>query len=318
MFSKDKGGFMPGLYLAFLEEMSPEDKTHFGELTSQAARAQAVLNHPFISEKFDNIQFIDKKDNHKSSKAREEGNALFQSGNVPASLVKYSSAVAFASCQGSELSLALANRSAALQRLRIHDKGVMDIDAALEAGYPVDKQFKLYERRGQLMLELKQFEKARDCFSQAIKLVQMSSLIQTKKEKFSKDMQSLISKLKGKSDCAQQTLDTGNTLQQMLTEVEPHCKYKSLHRSVEVTVTRDQGRFTVAAEDIPAGTTLLVEEPLGWALEVEKFSSHCQHCLGVVTVTVPCSGCTTVMFCSQECRQAAMALYHQKECGMMG
>ena len=60
---------------------------------------------------------------------------------------------------------------------------------------------------------------------------------------------------------------------------------------MEVKEGEGQGRFTVAAEDIPAGTVLLVEEPLGWALEVEKFSSHCQHCLGQVRVAVPCPGC---------------------------
>ena len=64
-----------------------------------------------------------------------------------------------------------------------------------------------------------------------------------------------------------------------------------MHKNVEVKVTKEQGRFTVAKEDIPAGTTLLVEEPLGWALEVQKFSTNCQHCLEPVAVTVPCRGC---------------------------
>ena len=40
---------------------------------------------------------------------------------------------------------------------------------------------------------------------------------------------------------------------------------------MEVKVTKEQGRFTVAKEDISAGTTLLVEDPLGWALENEFY-----------------------------------------------
>ena len=60
---------------------------------------------------------------------------------------------------------------------------------------------------------------------------------------------------------------------------------------MEVRETEEQGRFTVAREDIPAGTRLLAEDPLGWALEVEKFSTHCQHCLASVRVPLPCSGC---------------------------
>ena len=73
-----------------------------------------------------------------------------------------------------------------------------------------------------------------------------------------------------------------------------------MHSCVEVRETEEQGRFIVAAEDIPAGRTLLVEEPLGWALELEKFSSHCQHCLGPVAVTVPCRGCVRKVDCITE------------------
>ena len=40
---------MLGLYVAFLEELSPQDKTHFSELSSEKERARFVLNHPFIS-----------------------------------------------------------------------------------------------------------------------------------------------------------------------------------------------------------------------------------------------------------------------------
>ena len=181
MFAKDRVGFMPGLYVAFLGELSADDKIKFSELSCQVSRAKMILNHPFIADKFDNIQMIDSKDNAKSLKAREEGNVLFQSGNFPASLVKYSSAVALARRKSEELSLALANRSAALQRLKYHAKGVEDIDAALDSGYPIEKQFKIFERRGQLLRELKQFDKARDCYAKASKLVHQSSINEDKK-----------------------------------------------------------------------------------------------------------------------------------------
>ena len=318
MFAKDRVGFMPGLYVAFLQEMSVEEKRHFGKLNSQEERAKFILNHPFISEKFDNIHLIGRKDNQQSLKAREEGNLMFQSENFPASLVKYSQAVVMASPNSGELSLALANRSAALQRLKLHNAGVKDIEAALQAGYPADKQFKLYERRGQLLQELKQFSQARDCYTKASKLVHMSSLSPAKRNKFLKDMELLFTKLKGKSDIAEESLATGKTTGQRIMELEAHSGYKSLHRSVEMKVTKEQGRFTVASEDIRAGTTLLVEDPLGWALEVDKFSTHCQHCLGLVSVAVPCPGCSSIVFCSTACREEGLNLYHNRECGMMG
>ena len=219
---------MPGLYVAFLDELSADDKKQFEKLSCQVSRANMILNHPFISDKFDNIQMIDSKDNAKSVKAREEGNVLFQSGNFQAALVKYSSAVALASSQSEELSLALANRSAALQRLNYHSKGVQDIDEALHSGYPREKQFKILERRAQLLRALKLFDKARDCYIKASHLVLQSSLSGDKREKFKQEMDLQIAKLKDKSDQAEpETVEKERGKVTELTELtEPHKKYK--------------------------------------------------------------------------------------------
>ena len=228
MFAKDRVGFMPGLYVAFLEELSADDKMKFEKLSCQVSRAKMILNHPFISDKFDNIQLLDSKDNAKSLKAREEGNALFQSGNFQASLRKYSSAVSLASCKSEEFSLALANRSAALQRLNYHTKAVQDIDEALDAGYPREKQFKILERRAQLLRSLKQFDKARDCYVLASQLVLQSSLSRDKREKFQQEMEAQIEKLKDKTDQAQP--ETGEKergkVRELTKMTEPHPKYK--------------------------------------------------------------------------------------------
>ena len=228
MFAKDRVGFMPGLYVAFLGELSADDKKKFEQLSCQVSRAKMILNHPFISDKFDNIQMIDSKDNAKSQKAREEGNVLFQSGNFQASLVKYSSAVALASRKSEELSLALANRSAALQRLNYHTKGVQDIDAALDSGYPIEKQFKIFERKGQLLRELKRFDKARDCYVKARNLVHQSSINEDKREKFKQEMDFQIARLKEKSDHAvpQNIQKERNKVTELLEVIEPHNKYK--------------------------------------------------------------------------------------------
>ena len=47
----------------------------------------------------------------------------------------------------------------------------------------------------------------------------------------------------------------------------PHPLYPALHRGLEVRFTPGQGRHVVAVQPVQAGTVLLVEEPLGWALE---------------------------------------------------
>ena len=62
---------------------------------------------------------------------------------------------------------------------------------------------------------------------------------------------------------------------------------------------------------------MLVEEPLGWTLEAEKFSTNCQHCLCDVSVPVPCYTCSTAVFCSDTCRDVAWSRYHARECGVL-
>merc|ERR1711892_1432595 len=167
MFAKERMGFMPALYLAFMDDLSPEEKSTIVTSSSQEERTDMEWNHPFVKEKFDMIKLGDGKDNAKSIKAREEGNKFFQDGNFKAASNKYSTAVAFANQGSKEYSLALANRSAALQRLNQPERGIVDIDLAVKAGYPDDKMYKLLERKGQFLQEQKQYEEARENYRMA-------------------------------------------------------------------------------------------------------------------------------------------------------
>ena len=323
MFAKNRNGFMPGLFVAFRDELDEKDLRTFIELKSEEERADFVLNHVFIRDKFNNIRGIEGKNSAKAAKAREEGNKDFQMGQFKAALVKYNMAV----CQapqdnkaGGELSLALANRSAALQKLKMFSKGVADVDRALEAGYPQDKQFKLFERKGLMLVELRHYDEASDCFSKAKKVVHNSSLNKAKIEKFVSDMDKQLEKIKdrkapGEVETPQKSAERDK--HSILQIQRPHTKYKSLDAAVEIKYTVDQGRFAVASTDIPAGTTILVEEPLGWTLEAEHFSTHCQHCLTEVSVPVPCRDCCSVVFCSEACREEAWTRYHARECGIL-
>jgi len=317
MFAKERMGFMPALYLAFMDELKPEEKTRLTSCTSQEKRAEMVLNHPFVKDKFDMIKLYDGKNNAKSVEAREEGNKYFQDGNFKAASNKYSTAVAFADQGSKEYSLALANRSAALQRLNQAERGIVDIDLAIKAGYPKDKMYKLLERKGQLLLEQKLYEDAQENFKIAKKHVANSSLSSGKQDKFLSDIEKQIKKIQGKENI--KTSEKTSSKSSEFCQIDDvHPLYTSLHRKVEVKYTKEQGRFTVAKEKIPAGTTVLAEDPLGWALEVEKFGTNCQHCLGQISVIIPCQYCTSVAFCCVECKDQAMADYHGRECGLMG
>ena len=52
MFAKERMGFMPALCVAFLEELSDKEKLAFDQLGRQEERAEMVLKHPFLADKF--------------------------------------------------------------------------------------------------------------------------------------------------------------------------------------------------------------------------------------------------------------------------
>ena len=170
-----------------------------------------------------------------------------------------------------------------------------------------------------MLTELRKYHQARDCFSKAKKMVHNSSLNASKIEKFNIDMDKQFTKIQDKKDPSEEIQQiTAETVKHPIHQIlNAHPNYKSLDAAVEIKYTAEQGRFAVASKDIPAGTTILVEEPLGWTLEAENFSSHCQQCLCEVRVPVPCRSCCSVIFCSDTCRDEAWTRYHARECGIL-
>ena len=115
-----------------------------------------------------------------------------------------------------------------------------------------------------MLMELKRYDDARECFNKAKKLVQNSSLNETKIEKFKSDTDTLIKKLENKTNVQKQKESDKESIISKIQDVHP--KYPSLHASVKIKYTKDQGRFAVADCDIPPGTTIMVEDPLGSVL----------------------------------------------------
>ena len=102
----------------------------------------------------------DCKSDEESEKLRVEGNKLFQGGQLRASVEKFSSAAMKSQFEkdtgvSKTFSLAVANRSLALFKLKKYEEAERDVDLALESGYPSDSRHKLEERK----LKCKQFIK---------------------------------------------------------------------------------------------------------------------------------------------------------------
>ena len=77
-----------------------------------------------------------RKDKGQSGELRAEGNKKYGSGDSEAALSLYTRALLTAPHSEPELSLALANRSAALTSLNNYRAALQDIEMAFASGYP--------------------------------------------------------------------------------------------------------------------------------------------------------------------------------------
>jgi len=101
-------------------------------------------------------------------------------------------------------------------------------------------------------------------------------------------------------------------------ELKDPCPFlPSLSNSIDIEWTEARGRFAVANRPIPAGSLLLVEDPLAAVvLGDQDICARCDQCLKKTElVTIPCICCSHVSYCSLACRQLAKETYHQYECG---
>lgn len=82
---------------------------------------------------------------------------------------------------------------------------------------------------------------------------------------------------------------------------------------VDIQETKLQGRFTVANRDIKAGELIAIDQPVVKYLDKEYAKFHCWHCLISTqnVAMVPCSTCSGVAFCSDQCRNEAVISYHK-------
>ena len=95
-----------------------------------------------------------------------------------------------------------------------------------------------------------------------------------------------------------------------------HDHLPCLSDSVEVEYSPDRGRFAVASKFIPAGSVLIEEQAVAAICREDFGHRYCDLCYSQIELgLVPCQGCAEVAFCSNQCREKALAGYHKYECG---
>ena len=101
------------------------------------------------------------------------------------------------------------------------------------------------------------------------------NLERKKKERFMKD----IGEAKLKATEGHQQVTNGEKAEDskeemkedILTVSKSSRRFPVANESISVRYQKGRGRYMVAQEDIPVGTTLVVEQPVTWALHPDRF-----------------------------------------------
>merc|ERR1719158_549374 len=216
--------------------------------------------------------------------------------------------------EGRDLSLAIANRSAALVRLGRSRLALMDIKLALDSGYPKDMRYKLYERKVKIAVTLKLREMYHEALAELREALPGAAVEEGRKEQMERQCEALIGELEMEG-AAVEELET----QELVVELETPSSYlPAFSSSVDIEFDPVRGRFARANTEVPAGTVIVVETPQSLVLRKEVMAVYCGHCLAKTELClVPCLGCSHTVYCSIKCRKDAWG-YHTYECGTHG
>ncbi|KAL4703162.1 hypothetical protein ACJJTC_016763 [Scirpophaga incertulas] len=329
--SQKDSGFFKKFHESINQSLDDVAKNNFANLECDSKRVSylcslhAVKNYD-ISEDLGRCEtggdFPVKKDFEKARQLKDEGGNAVQKGDWVAALNLYSQSIKFMPAKETEeLSILLANRSAALNHLEQYEETLADIQRSLSLGYPRHLRYKIYERKARTLLVLKRNQEAITAFQNTISaLDEASKLDKEKRQKMRTDAKLML-----------EILNKGLVLAGNPKDPEPQKKtppkpklpgkhntqYVAASDAIRIEQNETKGRYAVATRDIPVGEILLVEKPHSGVLLGEYSSTHCQNCFVKCSIPLPCPKCPNVIFCSEKCLEAAQKSYHAYECQIL-
>lgn len=294
------------------EQVSEQFLEKFGKLSSDEERFRKIWEvKPIHTLKVQS--FYKGKSREVSENRRADGNKAFQNKKYQQALILYSQAVMRAPhSDGDTYSLALANRSAVLHHIGDYHRCLTDIDLALKADYPPSLVYKVFDRRGQCLLKLRQYRAALEAFKEAEQALSAAGLTEKKLEVWEGDLAKKIEACQGKDNENEEQLPSESSCITLFGG--PSSVLPNASSAVSLQVSQEEGRFAVVNRRVPAGQVLMAERPYASVLMENKTGFHCTHCYVRLVAPVPCKWCTGVAFCSPRCRDLALASYHRWEC----
>lgn len=223
---------------------------------------------------------VTQKSNEKAEIARVNGNRFYCQRNFFDALINYNASLCHAKNGSENVGLAFANKSAVYYEMELYEKCICNIELAKENGYPV-KNFDTLEKRKQKCFEKMQLEN--DVHEEKIR-----------------DLLSLSH--------------------------ESNPKIPFIAKCLELRTNRKFGRHIITNQDLKVGEIIAIEAPFFKVIKSdERYEScdesnkyqRCSHCLNSSLMDlIPCSECSSTMFCSDVCKKKAQS-YHKYECAII-
>ncbi|XP_008558969.1 SET and MYND domain-containing protein 4 isoform X1 [Microplitis demolitor] len=256
---------------------------------------------------------VDRKNERDCLRYREEGNQHFVAGDDQEAIESYTRSLAYANTN-KLMAHARANRSAALYRKEMYKECIIDIQAALELGYPEDKRKNLQDRGLKAMAKLNQVkangEDDRPADAESL-IISDSAETADKKD---------ISDVEIKQDADDDKFIKPRYLLNPEVMSVPYGlsdEAPANSKGIAIKYSEEYGRHLVATEHFKAGEILTIEKPYSWVIYRDKFYTHCHHCLEQSSCLIPCPYCPIAQYCSEKCRLESWNLAHNIECSVL-
>ena len=196
-----------------------------------------------------------------------------------------------------------------------------------------DDSFQVLYKIGQCQAKIGKYSLAIDSLKTSLKLLQTADISNSARVQFSKTIIQSLKKLEGKPD---NTCEENDGKEQFAFDENP--ELFGVSSKVLIKESPEQGRFAVAdqvclyylicqrniidrdishVQDIAPGTIVAVGQPAVALLNPDRkllMFQYCLNCLKNVSIIYPCLTCSSVVFCSQECRHKASSSFHRYQC----
>nr|XP_023013844.1 SET and MYND domain-containing protein 4-like [Leptinotarsa decemlineata] len=214
------------------------------------------------------------------------------------------------------LCVLIGNRTTVNIDLELYEKVLKDITYLEEIGkYPVSMKYRILWRKAKCHEVRGDFETADLYYDEALKLLTENNNLPEE------ELQNKIKTLKyckenkTKQVSTASTSDTGSIRD--IEKFKGSKKYPAVSPFVDIKFDNRLGRHAVAKKDISVGTLIVKEDPHVALLDKGRSLTHCQVCFVYVDQLIfPCSTCTNVVFCSNDCKKQAEASFHKSECSL--